>query len=269
MSPGLIIDIVIAVILLISLIVGAVRGLFKSVISLVIVVAALILSVVFSGFLTGPVTDLVYPAFSDKLEKLVTEPSLHINLGAILSNVTEKKIDDFLDSEIPDDYFDSGIPEDILKIAEQFGFTKENLMGPTREALKKAQEIMKNYLDSQPSGSQLNEADTKAAAEDAVKAAAKSYLRPLVRAGLIVILFLVLLILMKVIESAIDERVKDTGGVRHVNSLGGAVLSLAVCVVVVYLVVYLCSKVGLTNIYSEYVDDSYVLSFLMKFIPKA
>ena len=152
MSVGLIIDIVIGAALLISIIIGAVRGLFKTVIALVITVAAIIGSVWLSGLLVKPATDIVYPSVSDKLEKLVTEPSLHINLGAIISNATEKKINDFLDLEIPDDYFSSGLPEEILKIANEFGFDEENLRGPAEKALKTAQDILRKYMESQTAG---------------------------------------------------------------------------------------------------------------------
>ena len=269
MTTGLIIDIVIGALLLISIIVGAVKGLFKTVISLVIVVAAIVGSVFFSGLLASPVTDIVYPAVSEKLEKLVTEPSLHINLGAILSHATESKIDEFLEADVSDDFFEHGIPEDILKIAKQFGLTEENLQEATRKALKSAQDMLRSYMEKQKAGSKISDSEAQGMAEDAVKAAAKSYLRPLVRAGLIIVIFIILSILMHILESVIDEKLKDTGGVKQVNSLGGAILSFALCVVVIYLLVYVCAKAGITNIYADKINDSYILPVILKFVPKA
>ncbi len=268
MTAGLIIDIVIGVLLLVAIIVGAVKGLFKTVISLVIVIAAIIGSVFFSGLLAGPVTDLVYPAVSEKLEKLVTEPSLHINLGAILSHATESKIDEFLAADVSDDFFEQGIPEEIVKIAKQFGISEENVQQATRNALKAAQDMLRKYMESQKAPGGMSDAEAQGVAEDAVKVAAKSYLRPLVRGGLIILLFIILSILMHILESVIDEKVKKTGGVKQVNSLGGAILSLAICIVVIYLVVYLCSRVGIINIYADKIEDSYVLPVILKFVPK-
>ncbi len=268
MTAGLIIDIVIGVLLLVAIIVGAVKGLFKTVISLVIVIAAIIGSVFFSGLLAGPVTDLVYPAVSEKLEKLVTEPSLHINLGAILSHATESKIDEFLNADVSDDFFEQGIPEEIVKIAKQFGISEENVQQATRNALKAAQDMLRKYMESQKSPGGMSDAEAQGVAEDAVKVAAKSYLRPLVRGGLIILLFIILSILMHILESVIDEKVKKTGGVKQVNSLGGAILSLAICLVVIYLAVYLCSRVGIINIYADKLTDSHVLPVILKFVPK-
>ena len=269
MTTGLIIDIVIGALLLISIIRGAIKGLFKTIISLVIVVAAIVGAVFFSGLLAGPVTDLVYPAVSEKLEKLVTEPSLHINLGAILSNATESKIDEFLEADISEDFFEQGIPEEIIKIAKQFGISEENVQQATRNALKAAQDMLRSYMEKQNASGKISDAEAQGIAEDAVKVAAKSYLRPLVRGVLILVLFILLSILMHVLESIIDEKVKKTGGVKQVNSLGGAILSFALCVVVIYLVVYLCNRVGIISIYADKIADSHVLPIILKFVPSA
>lgn len=268
MSIGLIIDIVIGAALIISLIVGAVRGLFKTVIALIITVVAIVGSIWLSGILVKPVSGIVYPMVSDKLEKLVTEPTLHINLGAILQNTTEKKINEFLDLKISDDFFSSGIPEEILKIAKEFGFDEDNLRGPTEKALKSAQDVLKKYMDSQTAG-HMNEAGAKEATENAVVEAGKAYLQPIVRAVLIIVLYILLTALLKVLESVIDEKLKDTKGVRQFNAFGGAVLSLAITAVVIYLLVYLCVRFGITTIYSEQIQGSYVLPVLLKFVPGA
>ena len=267
MTVGLIIDIIIGVALLASIIVGAVRGLFKTVIALIITVAAIIGSIWLSGILVKPATTIIYPMVSDKLERLVTEPTLHINLGAILSNTTEKKINEFLELEIKDDFFSSGIPEEILNIAKGFGFDEDSLRGPTEKALKSAQDVLKKYMDTQTAGN-MNEAGAKEATENAVEEAGKAYLQPLVRAGLIIILYILITALLKVLESVLDEKIKDTRGVKQVNALGGAVLSFAISAVVIFLLIYLCVKFGITTIYSEQIQGSYVLPFIMRFILK-
>ncbi len=268
MSVGLIIDIVIAVALIASIIAGAIRGLFKTVIALVITVAAIIGAVWLSGILVKPVSNIVYPMVADKLEKLVTEPRLLSNLGSVLSNTTESKINEFLDLKISDDFFASGIPEEILKIAKEFGFDEEHLRGPTEKALKSAQDVLRNYMATQKEGS-MNESGAKEAAESAVEAAGKAYLQPIVRALLIIILYILLTALLKVLESVIDEKLKKTKGVKQVNALGGAILSFAIAAVVIYLFAYLCVRFGLTIKYSEQIQGSYVLPVLLKFVPGA
>ena len=112
MTTGMIIDIVLAAILVAAIVIGAIRGMLKTIIAIIMTVVAIVGAVVLSGLLATPVTDMVYPKVEPKLMKLVNEPSLHINIGAILSNATDKKIEEFLELEVPDDFFASGVPED-------------------------------------------------------------------------------------------------------------------------------------------------------------
>ena len=268
MSTGMIIDIVLAIILLGCIVIGAIRGFLKTIIAIIVTVAAIVGSVVFSGMLAPAATDLVYPRVEDKLMKLVNEPSLHINIGAILSNATDQKIQEFLELEVPDDFFASGVPEDILKIANQFGFTEEDLKKPVQSALKSAQDIMRNYLEKQKaSGKSADPKSAEMAVEEANKAAAKAFLRPIVRAVLIIILFILLLIILKLIAAAINRAAKSTPGVKQVNALGGAVLSFAECVIVFYLLLYLCNRFGLATAMQDAFAQSRIISFLMRFIP--
>ena len=160
------------------------------------------------------------------------------------------------------------MPEDILKIAKQFGFDEEDLKKPVSSALKSAQDIMRKYLESQKAaGKDVDEASAHQAAEEASKAAAKAFLRPIVRAVLILILFILLSIILKLIASAINKAAKQTPGVKQVNAFGGAVLSFAECVIVYYLLLYLCSKFGIATALSDTFAQSRIISFLLKFIP--
>ena len=267
METGTIIDIIILAMVVIAIVAGAVRGLFKTIIAIVVTVAAIVGSVWLSGLLVEPVTEWVYPSVSDKLEQLVTEPSLHLNLGAILSNATEETINDFLETEIPEDFFTTGIPQDILKIANQFGFKEEDLRKPAEQALKSAQEVLRNYLEKQKTSQSMDPSAAQNAAEDAVAAAGKTFLRPVVRAALIIILFILISIILKIITGAINAAVKKTGGVRQINSFGGAVLSFAEIAVVIYLLCYLGVKYGLTTIYAEQISGSVLLQFILKLVP--
>ena len=268
MSTGMIIDIVLAIILLGCIIAGAIRGFAKTIIAIIMTVVAIVASIVLSGMLAPKATELVYPRVEDKLMKLVEEPSLHLNIGAILENATDQKIEEFLEMEVPEDFFESGIPEEILKIAKQFGIDEKNLRKPVESALKSAQDIMRRYLEQQKAnGNSVDPYSAGLAAEEANKAAAKAFLRPIVRAVLILILFIVLSLILKIIARAINRAAKSTPGVRQVNALGGAVLSFAECVIVYYLLLYLLNRFGMTTAMQDTFAQSRIITFLMRFIP--
>ncbi|MBQ1891927.1 MAG: CvpA family protein [Firmicutes bacterium] len=268
MSTGLIIDIVLIVLAVAAIVAGAIRGLFKTVLAVVMTVVAIVASVVLSGILAGPVTDMVYPRYEEKLMKLVTEPSLHINIGAILSDATENTIGGFMEMTVPEDFFVSGLPGEVLKIANQFGFTEEDLRKPVENALKSAQDVMRNYLEKQKAaGKEVDKASAADAVEEANKAAAKAFLRPIVRAVLIIVLFIILSILLKLIAGALNRAAKKTQGVKQVNSVGGAILSFAEYVVIVYILLYFAHRFGITTSLDEVISDSTILSFLLRFVP--
>lgn len=264
MTLGLIIDIILAALLVLSIIVGAIRGLFKSVIAVVITIASIIGAVILSGIFVDKATDIVYPRVQEKMEQMVTEPTLHINIGAILSNATDKKIEEFINYELTDDYFESGIAEDVVKIAEKFGLSEKDVRKPLESGLKKAQELLKNYVASDKASEQEN---ATTVVDNAVEVAAKDFLRPIVRAGLGIILFILLSIVLKLIMAVIDNAMKKTTGVKQVNALGGAVLSFVETAVIIYILLYICHKYGFTNMYQEQISGSYVLQFLLRYMP--
>ena len=211
----------------------------------------------------------MYPKYQEKLEKVVTEPGLHLNLGGILSNATDKKIQDFMEYELTDDYFENGLAEDVLKIAQQFGLDEKDIRKPIENALKKSKELLQNYLDAQAQGKATSDTDAQKAAESAVETAGKAILRPMVRAVLIIVLFILLLIILKIIAAVINKAVKSTGGVKQVNALGGAVLSFAETVVIIYILVYIAAKFGLTTLWQEQLSGSFIVQFILNFVPKA
>ncbi|MBQ9891211.1 MAG: CvpA family protein [Firmicutes bacterium] len=268
MALGTIIDIVIAAVLVLSIIIGAVRGLFKSVIAVIITLVAILGSIWISGLFVDAATDYAYPKFQEKMEKIVTEPGLHLNIGGIISNATNKKLEDFMEYELTDDYFEDGFAEDVLKIAQQFGLSEKDLREPLEKGLKKVQKLLKDYLDSQASSKTSTDQDAQKAADSAVETAGKAILKPMVRAALIIILFILLLIILKIIAAIIDKGVKKTGGVKQVNALGGAVLSFVVSAVVIYILVYLAAKYGLTALLQDKLASSHAVQFILGFVPK-
>ena len=147
MTTGTIIDIVIAAILLLAVIIGAIKGLFKTVMGLVATIVAIIAAVYLSGVFAGPATDYLYPRYEERLQQLVSEPSLHINIGAILSDATDKNIEAFMNLEIPEDYFEDGIAEDVLEITGIMNGTTNYMLTKMSEEGSEFDDVLKQAQD--------------------------------------------------------------------------------------------------------------------------
>ena len=86
MNNGLIIDGVLVLLLLLSFFVGAKRGLFKSLMGFVVLIAAIVGATVAAGRLTEPVTELVLPAFEEKISDWLGVPG-ELTMGTIASGI--------------------------------------------------------------------------------------------------------------------------------------------------------------------------------------
>ena len=86
MNNGLIIDGVLVLLLLLSFFVGAKRGLFKSLMGFVVLIAAIVGATVAAGRLTEPVTELVLPAFEEKISDWLGVPG-ELTMGNIASGI--------------------------------------------------------------------------------------------------------------------------------------------------------------------------------------
>lgn len=86
MNNGLIIDGVLVLILLLSFFVGAKRGLFKSLMGFVVLIAAIVGATVAAGRLTEPVTELVLPAFEEKISDWLGVPE-ELTMGNVASDI--------------------------------------------------------------------------------------------------------------------------------------------------------------------------------------
>ena len=86
MNNGLIIDGVLVLLLLLSFFVGAKRGLFKSLMGFVVLIAAIVGATVAAGRLTVPVTELVLPAFEEKISDWLGVPE-ELMMGNVASGI--------------------------------------------------------------------------------------------------------------------------------------------------------------------------------------
>ena len=86
MNNGLIIDGVLVLLLLLSFFVGAKRGLFKSLMGFVVLIAAIVGAAIAANTLTEPITDLVLPAFEEKISDWLGVPE-ELTMGNIASGI--------------------------------------------------------------------------------------------------------------------------------------------------------------------------------------
>ena len=86
MNNGLIIDGVLVLLLLLSFFVGAKRGLFKSLMGFVVLIAAIVGAAIAANTLTEPITDLVLPAFEEKISDWLGVPE-ELTMGNVASGI--------------------------------------------------------------------------------------------------------------------------------------------------------------------------------------
>lgn len=86
MNNGLIIDGVLVLLLLLSFFVGAKRGLFKSLMGFVVLIAAIVGAAIAANTLTEPITDLVLPAFEEKISDWLGVPE-ELTMGNVASDI--------------------------------------------------------------------------------------------------------------------------------------------------------------------------------------
>ena len=86
MNNGLIIDGVLVLLLLLSFFVGVKRGLFKSLMGFVVLIAAIVGAAIAANTLTEPITDLVLPAFEEKISDWLGVPE-ELTMGNVASGI--------------------------------------------------------------------------------------------------------------------------------------------------------------------------------------
>lgn len=105
----------------------------------------------------------------------------------------------------------------------------------------------------------------KDVAVNAAQTAARSLVESVVHAVLLLLGFVILLILFKLLAGLIDH-VFDLPGLHALNTLGGGVFGLLEAVVLIYLVLWLTPKLGIT-FFRDNADATYLLKFFMTHTP--
>ncbi len=210
MDNALIIDLVLAAVLVLFAVLGAHKGLIRSLMALVSVVLALIGAALLTAMFVEPVTELVYP------------------------HVQERVIEQF-ERDIPTDVL---APEDSDLSAG--GLLPEELA----DALGGALDTLQRFGVSEEAIGDVTKELTDSAAS-AAERAAYLLVKTVVQAVLFLVGFLLMMLLLKLLTRALDG-LCSLPVLRQLNALGGAALSLVEGALLIFLLVYLAPRLGVT-----------------------
>ena len=228
MDNALIIDLVLAAVLAVFALLGARKGLIRSLMALVSVVVALIGATLLTAMFVEPVTDLVYP----KVEERVLEQ------------------------------FERDIPSDALA-AEDGDLSAGGLLP---DELSEALDTLKRFGVSDDAIDGV----TKSVTDSAVSAAERAaYLlvKTIVQAALFLAFFLALMLLLRLLTHGLD-RLFSLPVLAQLNSLGGAALSLVEGALLLFLVIYLAPRLGVTW-FADHAAGTHLLAWFLNNTPRS
>lgn len=230
MDNALVIDSIIALILLAGFAIGWKRGLFKSLMGLMVVALALIGAVMLADMLTEPITDIIAPKVED---------------------AAVSRFSDELDQSAEENGGEAA--GRILELLEEYGAT-DAVMG---------------VLNPLASGAFGAASHVKEAAIDtfrsAVSASIRTVVSSVVHAVLVLVLYAALLLVLKLLTRALDH-VFDLPLLSTVNGVGGAAIGLIEAALLVYVVAYIGSHLGVKPIIGH-TDDTYLLPIFLNHSP--
>lgn len=227
MDNVLIPDLVLAALLLLFVWHGAHRGLVRGIMGLVSVLVALIGAAVLSSHFAQPVTDLVFPR--------VQEYAVSYLAGA--EEGTVASIDSSAETQLPEEL--TGVFGDLYDTLRRFGVSEE-------------------AIDS------VTESMTQSAVS-AAERAAYALVESIVRAALYLAFFLALLLLCRLLTAALNE-LCGLPILWQLNLLGGAALSLIKGVLLIYLVLYLAPRFGVTW-FTDHAEGTRLLAWFLNNTP--
>ena len=228
MDNALIIDLVLAAVLAVFALLGARQGLIRSLMALVSVVVALIGATLLTAMFVEPVTDLVYP----KVEERVLEQ------------------------------FERDIPSDALA-AEDGDLSAGGLLP---DELSEALDTLKRFGVSDDAIDGVTKSVTDSAAS-AAERAAYLLVKTIVQAALFLAFFLALMLLLRLLTHGLD-RLFSLPVLAQLNSLGGAALSLVEGALLLFLVIYLAPRLGVTW-FADHAAGTHLLAWFLNNTPRS
>ena len=210
MDNALIIDLVLAAALIVFAVIGAYKGLIRSLMALVSVVLALAGAALLTAMFVEPVTDLVYPKVE---ERVIEQFERDIPSDALAAEDGDLSAGGLLPNELSD------LLGEALDTLERFGVSDDAI-----------DSVTKSVTDS---------------AVSAAERAAYLLVKTIVQAALFLVFFLLVLLLLKLLTRALDG-ICSLPVLRQLNALGGAALSLVEGALLIFLLVYLAPRFGVT-----------------------
>lgn len=222
------VDLLLAAALLIFVWRGARRGLVRSVMGLVSVLVALFGAALLSSHFARPVTDLVFP----RVQEYAVSYLAQSGEGEVVSAA-----DGGEEAQLPEELADAfGGLYDTLR---RFGVSEE-------------------MIDS------VTEGMTQSAVS-AAERAAYALVESVVRAALYLVFFIALLLACRLLTAALHE-LCGLPILWQLNLLGGAALSLVMGVLLIYLVLYLAPRFGVTW-FADHAEGTRLLAWFIDHTP--
>lgn len=201
-------------------------GLYKSLAGVIVTVAAVLGALLLTYLLSGAVTDWVYPRAAERLAGKV-------DLGGVravsLSGVTEQ--------------LEALLPEGFLSLIRKLG-------------------MQIGAFVSAAAGESAVVADAQRTAADAVSAMLYEATASVVRIVLFLLLLLVLRLMLTGVKRALGVAIR-LPVIRWIDVLGGAVLGLIVCALILYAALWVCDLLQVQGVVS-FARQSYILTEFLK-----
>ncbi len=233
MDNALIVDVVLVAVLAAFALLGAHKGLIRSLMALVSVVLALVGATLLTAMFVEPVTDLVYPSVQ---EKVLTRFERDIPSGALVGENGDLSAGGLLPEEL------SELLDSALGTLKRFGVSDDAIDGVTE-----------SVTDSVVS---------------AAEQAAYLLVKTIVQAALFLVLFLALTLLLRLLTRGLDRVFSSLPVLAQLNSLGGAALSLIEGTLLLFLILYLAPRLGVTW-FTDHEAGTHLLAWFMNNTPRS
>ena len=229
MDNALIIDLVLAAVLALFALLGARKGLIRSLMALVSVVVALIGATLLTAMFVEPVTDLVYPRVE---EKVLAQFERDIPSDALAAEDGDLSAGGLLPDELSD------LLGEALDTLKRFGVSDDAIDGVT-----------------------------KSVTDSAAERAAYLLVKTIVQAALFLAFFLALMLLLRLLTHGLD-RLFSLPVLAQLNGLGGAALSLMEGALLIFLIVFLAPRLGVTW-FADHAAGTHLLAWFLNNTPRS
>lgn len=266
-SP-LIVDGTIAMVFLVCAGVMGAKGIYRLLMPTLVIVLSLLCGTVLSALLTEPVTELVYPMVEDRIirqmdEGVVTEDVLELLAQNLSTEEVEKTIEKSLPAGALKLVKRAGIDlsefvSETTKKVQESADPADYLTGKQIEKLKEAGVELKETVSS---GLEKTTAQAKGAIYASVFAVTRRMTSVAVHYALWIVLTLVALVLLTAAKNTFGLAV-HLPVIRWVDWLGGAVVGIALCSVVLFALAWLLRKNGIT-VLEEAAEGTKLLAFFV------